>query len=103
MLVTVKVERFDPTSDSKPHDQTYQLEAQPTDRVLDLLNRIKWYQDGTLTYRRSCTQGICGSDTMRINGRNRLACKILVNKLSGTIDIRPLLGYSVIRDLVVDL
>jgi len=102
MEVTVKIERFDPTSDTAPHDVSYRVEAQETDRVLDLLNQIKWYQDGTLTYRRSCTQGICGSDAMRINGRNRLACKTLVKDVGHSIDVRPLFGLSVLRDLVVD-
>jgi hypothetical protein len=53
----------------------------PTDRVLDALHKIKWEQDGTLTFRRSCAHGICGSDAMRINGRNRLACKTLIKDL----------------------
>ncbi len=97
------VERFDPAVDARPRDQVYQLEAEPTERVLDLLNRVKWYQDGTLTYRRSCTQGICGSDAMRINGRNRLACKVLVGQIGPRIDVRPLLGLPVVKDLVVDL
>jgi succinate dehydrogenase / fumarate reductase iron-sulfur subunit len=101
--VTLKVERFDPESDIRPRLQTFDVEAEPTDRVLDLLNKVKWYHDGTLTYRRSCTQGICGSDAMRINGRNRLACKVLVDKLGQSIDVRPLLGLRVIKDLVVDL
>lgn len=103
MQVKLTVERFDPTIDTRPHDQTYQIDAEPTDRVLDLLNQVKWYQDGSLTYRRSCTQGICGSDAMRINGRNRLACKVLVNKMGNSIDVRPMLGLAVIKDLVVDL
>ncbi len=103
MQVTLKIERFDPDTDRNPRLQTFQVEAEPTDRVLDLLNRVKWYQDGSLTYRRSCTQGICGSDAMRINGRNRLACKVLVDKLGPSIDVRPLIGLQVIKDLVVDL
>lgn len=103
MQVTLKIERFDPDVDSGAHLETYQVEAEPTDRVLDLLNKVKWFQDGTLTYRRSCGQGICGSDAMRINGRNRLACKILVNTLGSSVELRPLLGLPVIKDLVVDL
>lgn len=103
MAVTLRIERFDPTADSKPHLETYEVDAEPTDRVLDLLNRVKWYHDGTLTYRRSCGQGICGSDAMRINGRNRLACKVLVKDMPSTIELRPLLALTVIKDLVVDL
>jgi len=103
MQVTLRIERFNPEVDSAPHDATYILEAAPTDRVLDLLNQIKWFQDGSLTFRRSCGQGICGSDAMRINGRNRLACKTLVKEVGKPIDIRPLLGFQVLKDLVVDL
>src|SRR5579884_2528990 len=101
--VTVQIERFNPDVDSAPHDETYEVEADESDRVLDLLNRIKWYQDGTLTFRRSCGQGICGSDAMRINGRNRLACKVLVKDLGSHIRLQPLVGLTVVKDLVVDL
>ena len=78
MRVILKIKRFDPEKDSKPYFAEYDVEVEPTDRVLDALNHVKWYQDGTLTYRRSCAHGICGSDAMRINGRNRLACKVLI-------------------------
>ena len=57
-----------------PGGRTYSVEAEPSDRVLDLLHQVKWFQDGTLTFRRSCAHGVCGSDAMLINGRNRLAC-----------------------------
>ena len=78
MQVTVKILRYNPEKDKKQHYETYPVEADPTDRVLDLLEKIKGYQDGTLAFRRSCAHGICGSCAMRINGRNRLACKTLV-------------------------
>lgn len=76
---------------------------EPTDRVLDLLNEIKWKLDGTLTYRRSCAHGVCGSDAMRINGRNRLACKVLVRDIGEKMTIEPMMGFAVLRDLVVDM
>ena len=79
------------------------LEAEPTDRVLDLLNPVKWQQDGTLAYRRSCAHGICGSDAMRINGPNRLACKVLVQEVGPRITVEPLLALPVEKDLVVDM
>jgi succinate dehydrogenase / fumarate reductase iron-sulfur subunit len=79
------------------------LEAEPTDQVLDLLNRVKWEQDGSLAYRRSCAHGICGSDAMRVNGVNRLACKVLVRDVGVKITVEPLMGMSVIKDLVVDM
>ena len=71
--------------------------------MLDGLNEIKWQQDGTLTYRRSCAHGVCGSDAMRINGRNYLACKTLMKEFGKKITIEPLIGFTVIKDLVVDM
>ncbi len=104
MQVTLKVFRYNPEKDTKPHYETYQLEAEPTDRVLDLLEYIKGYYDGTLSFRRSCAHGVCGSDAMRINGRNRLACKCLVKDLgSDKITVEPILGLRVIKDLFVDM
>jgi succinate dehydrogenase / fumarate reductase iron-sulfur subunit len=74
------------------------------DRVLDLLHKVKYEQDGTLTFRRSCGHGICGSDAMLINGRNRLACKIRVDQLGRRrITVAPLPGLPVVKDLVVDM
>jgi len=103
MQVTLRIRRFNPEVDQKPHLETYQLEAEPNDQVLDLLNQVKWFQDGTLAYRRSCAHGICGSDAMRINGANRLACKILVKDVGSTITVEPILGLTVIKDLIVDM
>lgn len=103
MQVSVKIFRYNPEKDKKPHYATYKLEADPTDRVLDLLEKIKGYQDGTLSFRRSCAHGICGSDAMRINGLNRLACKALVRDVGTKIVIEPLLGLKVIKDLIVDM
>ena len=76
--IELRVLRYDPERDKKPHEERYTVEAGPMDRVLDLLHRVKYEQDGTLTFRRSCAHGVCGSDAMLINGRNRLACKIRV-------------------------
>jgi len=79
------------------------VDAEPEDRLLDVLNRIKWEIDGTLTFRRSCAHGVCGSDAMLINGVNRLACKVLVRDLGSTITVEPLRGFPVVKDLVVDM
>ncbi len=104
MQVTLKVFRFNPEKDKKPHYETYQVEAEPVDRVLDLLEYIKGYYDGTLSFRRSCAHGVCGSDAMRINGHNRLACKVLVKELGGgKITVEPLLGLKVLKDMIVDM
>ncbi len=103
MKVTFKVFRYNPEKDKKPHYDTFHLEAEPTDRVLDLLERVKAYEDGTLTFRRSCAHGVCGSCAMRINGMNRLACKSLVQNLGEKITVEPILGLPVEKDMVVDM
>jgi len=103
--VTFKIRRFIPEIDEEPHWEEYVIQAYPTDRVLDALAQIKGEQDGTLTYRRSCGHGICGSDAMRINGRNRLACKTLIKDLdaSSPITIEAIKGLPLEKDLVVDM
>jgi succinate dehydrogenase / fumarate reductase iron-sulfur subunit len=104
--VTLRIRRFNPEKDKKPYWQTFTVpNCTKTDRVLDMLNRIKWEMDGTLTMRRACQQGICGSDAMRINGRNRLACKVLLSEFAegNTIQVEPILGLPVVKDLVVDM
>jgi succinate dehydrogenase / fumarate reductase iron-sulfur subunit len=103
MQVTVKILRFNPEVDKKQHWETYTVEAQPFDQILDVLHQVKWYQDGTLTLRRSCGHGICGSDAMVINGRNRLACKTLVKHTGAKITVEPIRGLPVIKDLVVNM
>jgi succinate dehydrogenase / fumarate reductase iron-sulfur subunit len=106
MKLTLKIKRFNPETDPKPHWETYPIEVNPTDQVLDALHHVKWFHDGSLALRRSCAHGICGSDAMRINGRNALACKVLmkdVAKDGGTVTIEPLLGLPLVKDLVVDM
>jgi len=103
MRVTLKIQRYNPELDTKPHYESYVVEQDPVDRLLDALNSVKWQLDGTLTYRRSCAHGVCGSDAMRINGRNRLACKLLMQDVGTNVTIEPLMGFRVIKDLVVDM
>lgn len=103
MQVTLKIKRFNPDKDRIPAFKEYTLDVDPTDRVLDALNAVKWYQDGTLAFRRSCAHGICGSDGMLINGHNALACKVLIKDLGNKITIEPMRGFKVLKDLIVDM
>lgn len=103
MKVHLKIRRFNPEKDEKPWWREYEVEAEPTDRVLDVLHAVKERQDGTLAFRRSCGHGICGSDAMRINGRNLLACKVLIQDVGTKVMVEPLLSLPVIKDLIVDM
>jgi len=103
MEVTLRILRYNPERDKKPHYETYKVEGEDNDQVLDLLNQVKWYRDGTLSYRRSCAHGVCGSDAMRINGKNLLACKVLVKDVGKKITIEPILGLPIVKDLIVDM
>ena len=124
MNVTLHIQRFNPETDKEPYFKDYSVEAEPTDRVLDALMDIARNQDGTLVFRRSCAHGVCGSDAMLINGRERLACKTLIRDVvegpdfvkkenapaeevargngQGTINIAPLNYLPVERDLMVN-
>ena len=110
VMVTLKIARFNPEDPDAQGWQSFRVPCLPTDRLLNLLHYVKWYLDGTLTFRRSCAHGVCGSDAMRINGVNRLACKVLMRDLlpkkAGkqlTITIEPIRGLPVEKDLVVDM
>jgi succinate dehydrogenase / fumarate reductase iron-sulfur subunit len=107
ITVKVKIQRYNPETDKAPYFQDYTVSGlSEKDRVLDVLNRIKWEQDGSLTYRRSCAHGVCGSDGMKINGKNTIACQILlqdIGDLSKPIVIEALPGMPIIRDLVCDM
>ncbi len=103
MQVNLRIQRFDPDHDAAPRWEEYRVDVDPMARVLDLLHVVKWEQDASLTFRRSCGHGICGSDAMLINGRNRLACKIRVDQLGRRISVAPLPGLPVVKDLVVDM
>ncbi|MGH2467374.1 MAG: 2Fe-2S iron-sulfur cluster-binding protein, partial [Candidatus Limnocylindrales bacterium] len=93
MQVDLRILRFDPERDEQPHWEGYRVAAEPMSRVLDLLHAVKWEQDGSLTFRRSCAHGVCGSDAMLINGRNRLACKSRVDQLGTRISVAPLPAF----------
>ena len=103
--VTLRIERYNPEVDDAPHFEDYRVTVHGTDRVLDALHQIKWDQDGSLSFRRSCAHGVCGSDAMRINGKNRLACKTLVKDVNPDkpITVEPIKGLPVEKDLIVDM
>ena len=104
MKITLKIYRFDPDKDHSPHYDKFTLEADPKERFLDLLEQVKGYYDPTLSFRRSCGHGVCGSDAMRIDGHNALACKILLQSVKKSeITVEPILGLKVIKDLIVDM
>lgn len=103
MLLKLKIFRFDPERDEKPYYQNYEVEADPMDRLLDCLIRIRWEQDPTLSFRMSCGHGVCGSDGMRINGICGLACQKLVRNFKEEVLIEPLPVFRVVKDLIVDL
>ena len=101
--IRFSVYRYNPDVDAKPHMQDYELEIEPTDvKLLDALVKLKALDD-TLSFRRSCREGICGSDAMNINGKNGLACITDIRSLKQPIALRPLPGLPVIRDLIVDM
>ncbi len=106
MKITLKIKRFNPENQTGPFFQEYDVDVVPTDRVLDALMHIKGYQDGTLAFRKSCAHGVCGSDAMRINGKDRLACKTLikdvVQKEGEIVVIEPIRYFPVQKDLLVD-
>src|SRR5436190_5775819 len=105
ITVTFRIRRFNSEVSAEAVWEDFQLEIDPKERVLDGLHKIKWDVDGTLTFRRSCAHGICGSDAMRINGRNRLACKTLIKDIGPEkpISVEPIKGLAVLKDLVVDM
>ncbi|MGV4985699.1 succinate dehydrogenase iron-sulfur subunit [Streptomyces sp. NPDC001709] len=105
ITVTFRIRRFNPEVSAEATWEDFQLEIDPKERVLDGLHKIKWDVDGTLTFRRSCAHGICGSDAMRINGKNRLACKTLIKDINPEkpITVEPIKGLTVLKDLVVDM
>ena len=109
MRVEARIRRYNPEGNNKePYWQTFTVDnVNKNDQVLDVLHRIKWEQDGTLALRRSCAHGVCGSDAMRINGANMLACKTLMARIGEgdevKMQVEPILGLPVVKDLIVDM
>ena len=103
MSLTLKIRRYNPEVSPDPWWDEFQVQMEPTDRLLDALHEVKWRQDGTLALRRSCAHGVCGSDAMLINGRNALACKVLVQDVATKVTVEPIRGLTVLKDLIVDM
>ena len=100
---TFQIYRYDPDTDAKPYMQTIEVELDGSERMLlDALMKLKAV-DPTLSFRRSCREGVCGSDAMNINGKNGLACLTNMRTLPGKIVLKPLPGLPVVRDLIVDM
>ena len=106
MRIILEVQRYNPEKDKEPYIQNYELKMEKTARVLDALMYIVRNVDGTLGFRKSCAHGVCGSDGMLINGRERLACKTLIQDVAqqdgDTISLKPLRHLTVQKDLMVD-
>ena len=103
-VVKFEIYRYDPDKDERPYMQKLEVELGPNDKMLlDALVRIKNDVDDSLSFRRSCREGVCGSDAMNINGKNGLACTTNLRELKEPIVLRPLPGLPVIRDLIVDM
>lgn len=103
-IVKFEIYRYDPDKDERPYMQKLDVELHPGDKMLlDAILRIKNDVDDSLTLRRSCREGVCGSDAMNINGKNGLACTTNLLELKEPIVLRPLPGLPVVRDLVVDM
>ena len=102
--VELNIYRYDPDIDEKPYMQNVRVSLDRGEKmVLDILMRIKSDVDDSLSFRRSCREGVCGSDGMNINGKNRLACITPNQEITQPIELRPLPGLPVVRDLIVDL
>jgi len=103
MQLEIRILRYNKEWSSKSHWDVFEVEAEPDDRILDVLQEIRSHHDGSLAYRKSCAHGVCGSDAMIINGKNQLACQVLVKEVSSPIKIEPIRGLPVLKDLIVDM
>ncbi len=101
--LTLRIRRFNPQVSEDAWWDEFTIQVDPFERLVEALHEVKWHHDGTLTFRRSCAHGVCGSDAMLINGRNALACKVLVNDVAPKATIEPIRGLRVLKDLIVDM
>jgi succinate dehydrogenase iron-sulfur subunit len=103
MELTLRIRRYNPEVREDPWWDEFTVDMEPWDHVLEALHEVKWHHDGTLALRRSCAHGICGSDAMVINGKNDLACKVLVKDVAPKVTVEPIRGLQVLKDLIVDM
>ena len=103
MELTLRIRRYNPEVSADPWWDEFTVEMEPSDRLLDALHEVKWRHDGTLALRRSCAHGICGSDAILVDGKNDLACKVLVKDVAPKVTIEPIRGLPVKKDLIVDM
>ncbi len=103
ITLELKIRRYNPEVSEDSWWDEFTVDCDPLDRLVEVLHHVKWYLDGTLSFRRSCAHGICGSDAMLINGRNALACKLLAQDVAPKVTIEPIRGLPVLKDLIVDM
>ena len=103
ITLELRIRRYNPQVSPDPWWDEFTLQVDPFERLVEVLHEVKWHHDGTLTFRRSCAHGICGSDAMVINGHNALACKVLAKDVAPKVTIEPIRGLRVLKDLVVDM
>jgi succinate dehydrogenase / fumarate reductase, iron-sulfur subunit len=101
--LTLRIRRYNPEVSQDSWWDEFTVRADPLERLVEVLHEVKWHQDGTLSFRRSCAHGVCGSDAMLINGRNALACKVLVSDVAPRVTVEPIRGLAVLKDLIVDM
>jgi succinate dehydrogenase / fumarate reductase, iron-sulfur subunit len=103
ITLQLRIRRFNPEVSQESWWDDFTVDCDPLDRLVEVLHEVKWHHDGTLSFRRSCAHGICGSDAMMIDGRNELACKVLVQDVAPKVVVEPIRGLPVLKDLIVDM
>jgi succinate dehydrogenase / fumarate reductase, iron-sulfur subunit len=103
ITLRLKIRRYNPEVREDSWWDEFEVQMLPNDRLLDALHEVKWRYDGTLSLRRSCAHAICGSDAIMVNGKNRLACKVLVKHVAPKCTVEPIRGLPVLKDLIVDM
>ena len=104
VTLTLKIRRYNPeVRGEESWWDEFEIQADPDDRLLDALHQVKWFHDGTRALRRSCAHRSCRSDAMMIDGKNALACKVIVRDIAPKVTVEPIRGLPVLKDLIVDM